>query len=423
MHANQPITEEDLKKLQREIEETRRRIQQLRTIANDPEYLKIPSIQVTDPVPALLVSHDLKILEVNPSFLALTGYSPLQVSIGSDARIYLSKQAQSLIPTDGRLDTLEPFETEIRTRDGAIKQVITGFLSLGPTDKDWMMFFVDISERKKLQRQLAIKEANLRALSEAMPHLIWVADTKGNIIQANGALLDYLGIDSVDDSKYQWLDFVADSDKQYFSATGFSVGDLYADFQLEIRLRGQDGHYRWYLLRVIPFFSSNQASMSWLVISTDVDDQRKVTEALLQSEEQLRLIADAMPQIVWTANADGTIDFWNHRWFEYSGLTIQQSLHKGWRLLIHSEDLPRYDEAWRKAVAKGEVMKISFRLKRALGLGRRRRISSTNLKAPSGPAQDYLTHLCRAVPVKGQNGQVLRWFGTWTEIDEHKKTF
>jgi PAS domain-containing protein len=60
------------------------------------------------------------------------------------------------------------------------------------------------------------------------------------------------------------------------------------------------------LLKVVPFFNADQASMSWLVIATDVNDQRRVTEALLASEEQLRIIADAMPQIVWTANSTGS---------------------------------------------------------------------------------------------------------------------
>ena len=158
--------------------------------------------------------------------------------------------------------------------------------------------------------------------------------------------------------------------------------------------------------------------MSWLVIATDVDDQRRVSDALMASEEQLRIIADAMPQIVWTADDTGAIDFWNHRWLEYTGLTPKQSLQGGWRLLIHSEDLPEYDRKWQEALKTGQTFEARFRLKRALGLNKMRtrggRPVSKELR------RDYLWHLCRSLPLKDSQGNVLRWFGTWTEIDEHK---
>jgi PAS domain-containing protein len=138
----------------------------------------------------------------------------------------------------------------------------------------------------------------------------------------------------------------------------------------------------------------------------------------------LRVIDDAMPQIVWTSDARGSVDFLNHRWFEYTGLTGEQSLHGGWRLLIHSEDLPIYEEKWQQAVKEAEPFEVEFRLKRVLGLGGRKNTRNAygakSSASKTEPRRDYLWHLCRAIPLKSSQGQVVRWFGTWTEIDEHK---
>ena len=80
-------------------------------------------------------------------------------------------------------------------------------------------------------------------------------------------------------------------------------------------------------------------------------------------------MANAIPQIVWTAKSDGTIDFFNDRWFEYTGLTYEQSTDNGWLLLIHPDDRTQYFEGWRNALATGDSYEVEFRLKRAVETG------------------------------------------------------
>jgi len=414
-----------------EIAATAERIAGLKAIAGKEEFLAIPTSFVSNPAPIIIVSlrPDLRLREANESFSQLSGLGAAALNFGDDVLQLFASPSRTKVEAAlhklSEAGKVEPFEAELAGGDGNPRPVFVCPTKMGPTDNDCFVFFFDMSKRKAVQKELAIKQSNLAALAEAIPSLIWVSGADGLITYANEQFRTYSGIElEPGKTSFNWRELLPGEDRKNFSGTTFSVGQSYADFQSEVRLRRADGSYLWHLLKVVPFFSSGGVSMNWLIIATEIDDQKRLADSLLVAEEQLRVIADAMPQIVWTANAQGLVDFLNHRWFEYTGLTGEQSLHGGWRLLIHSEDLPKYEESWRKAVKAAEPFEVEFRLKRVLGLGgRKNSLSAFRAKTSTTkvePRRDYLWHLCRAVPLKTPQGLVVRWFGTWTEIDEHK---
>ena len=124
---------------------------------------------------------------------------------------------------------------------------------------------------------------------------------------------------------------------------------------------------------------------------------------LLQTDEQMRLMADAMPQIVWTARPDGYLDYYNQRWYDYTGLTYEQTKGWGWQPVIHPDDLSRCLDCWTHAVATGEIYEIEYRFKR-------------------GSDGTYRWHLGRALPTRNERGEIIKWFGTSTDIDDQKRT-
>jgi PAS domain S-box-containing protein len=126
--------------------------------------------------------------------------------------------------------------------------------------------------------------------------------------------------------------------------------------------------------------------------------------ALLEaSEERYRSLADAMPQIVWTARANGHLDYFNRRWFEYTGFTEEESLaEEGWKNVLHPDDVGPCLERWYRCVRTGEEYKIEYRFRRA-----------------SDGA--YRWHLGRALPMRDHDGRIVKWFGTGTDIDDQKR--
>ena len=97
-----------------------------------------------------------------------------------------------------------------------------------------------------------------------------------------------------------------------------------------------------------------------------------------------RHLADAMPQIVWTARPDGYVDYYNQRWFDYTGLTQEQTEGWGWQPVLHPDDVERSLRRWAKAVITGEVYEIEYRFRRAADGA-------------------YRWHLGRAVPMRDEN--------------------
>jgi len=114
-----------------------------------------------------------------------------------------------------------------------------------------------------------------------------------------------------------------------------------------------------------------------------------------------RLLAESLPQLVWTADAHGRIDYVNERWEQYTGRQGETVIVEGLQRTVHSDDVERTLEAWARAVAGDAGFDITVRLKRADGA--------------------YRWHLARAYPLRGVGGGIVKWFGTCTDIHEQKR--
>jgi PAS domain S-box-containing protein len=118
------------------------------------------------------------------------------------------------------------------------------------------------------------------------------------------------------------------------------------------------------------------------------------------SDERLRDMAEALPHIVWITDALGVIEYYNRRWFEYSGVAPDDPDPMHWRRFIHPDDTDRLFSSWRAAAALGQSWQAEYRLLRADGV--------------------YRWHLGQAVPVTDSAGRIIRWFGSATDIDGQK---
>jgi len=132
-----------------------------------------------------------------------------------------------------------------------------------------------------------------------------------------------------------------------------------------------------------------------------VDEQARIEAELRDSERRYRFLADAMPQIVWTNPPDGTSEYFNRRWTDYTGLSLEESKEWGWTRVLHPDDLDHCLLRWSTALATGELYEIEYRFRRADGV--------------------YRWHLGRADPMRDEHGRIVRWFGTCTDIDDQKR--
>lgn len=136
---------------------------------------------------------------------------------------------------------------------------------------------------------------------------------------------------------------------------------------------------------------------STAVALTSAELLRERTEA----EQDLRAMVENLPQLAWTARPDGYLDYFNRRWFEYTGTTLSQVEGRGWQSLHHPEYLPKAREGWNRSLATGEPFEMEFPLKGADG--------------------SYRWFLTRTMPIKRADGTIVRWIGTNTDIEEKRR--
>lgn len=130
----------------------------------------------------------------------------------------------------------------------------------------------------------------------------------------------------------------------------------------------------------------------------DVSERRRAEQVLRESEEQFRSLADSIPQLAWMAGPDGSISWYNRRWYEFTGKPPEDVLGWGWQSLHDPKVLPRVLEKFRGAIEAGEPWEDTFPLRRHDGAMR--------------------WHLSRALPIRDERGRVVRWFGTNTDITD-----
>ena len=131
------------------------------------------------------------------------------------------------------------------------------------------------------------------------------------------------------------------------------------------------------------------------------EKELQLAELRLASENRYRSLADAIPQIVWTLHTNGALDNCNRHWFDYTGVSLEQSRGWGWLTAVHPEDATRCEDLWRHAIAAGVRFEAEARLRRADGV--------------------YRWHLARVVPELGAKGRIVGWIGTHSDFEDLKQ--
>ena len=136
-------------------------------------------------------------------------------------------------------------------------------------------------------------------------------------------------------------------------------------------------------------------------IDVDLTERKRIEQALQSSEAEFRTLVESIPQIVWAAKPDGDHVLFNQHWMDYTGLSLEQSLGEGWIPPFHPEDRQRAAQRWQASLTSGELYEIEYRLRRADGV--------------------YHWMLGRALPMRDAAGNIAKWLGTCTDIDELKR--
>ncbi|MDQ6925712.1 MAG: PAS domain-containing protein, partial [Candidatus Eremiobacteraeota bacterium] len=235
-------------------------------------------------------------------------------------------------------------------------------------------------------------------LADEVPLFVWTQAPDGTIDWANRTWHDYARLPrDLATTPEGWTRVVHPDDIAAVVAAFARAAKSRTPYEIEHRVKPADGDesaYRWFLARSVPRFDASGAIVSWVGTGVDIHDS-KVLAA--KDTVSFRVIADAVPQMMWSALPDGWIDWYNARWYEYTGQTRDEAAGWGWQAVHHPEDLPVVMRAWPGSIATGEPFEMEFRLRRADGI--------------------FRWFLTRAIPLRDERGTIVRWYGSNTDID------
>ena len=296
----------------------------------------------------------------------------------------------------------------------------TYLFSLSPSPQ-WgyvNLYATDITDRKQAEEAIRESEsrerarsAEFEALMESAPVGIFRSDdTECRWISGNRAAYDLLrrprgsNLSKSGPEDEKPVNFRAMKDgkeiplpelpMQRAAATGQAVWDHEMDFVFE------DGVTVNVLGNAVPLLDESGRPRGAVGTFLDITTRKRAEEALRASEERFRVLAEAMPQIAWSADATGIVDYINPYGLEYAGVRLEDLGGWKWTSFVHPYDLAPMESGWRRALAAGESDQIEHRLRRADG--------------------EFRWHLTRAVPLRDEKGEVIHWIGTATDIHDQK---
>lgn len=269
-----------------------------------------------------------------------------------------------------------------------------------------------VSRFSELTAQRAeVERQRLNAILEAAPVGIGMADQSGKMRLLNfenkriwGEHPPSENIEELADWKAWW----ADGSARHGQPVGPQEWGLMRALRgegsprdiVEIEPFGAPGERRTILLHAEPIRDAIKNVVGSVMAQMDITAQVRMEAALRDSEAKFRTIANAMPQMVWSTLPDGHHDYFNQQWYDFTGVPDGSTDGIGWNDVFHPEDQARAWALWNHSLATGEVYEIQYRLRHRSG--------------------QYRWTLGRALPVRDQAQQVIRWMGTCTDIHDQK---
>jgi PAS domain S-box-containing protein len=246
-------------------------------------------------------------------------------------------------------------------------------------------------------------DAQLQTMLNIIPAYAWYAVPSGALTFVNERSADYLGLPqdhplrSGTGTGAEWdshISFLHPDDREETRRVWSDCLRTGSAGAVSFRVRNAEGAYRWFLSRAEPIRAANGTLLYWIGVNLEIDEQKR-------AEQELRDTFETVPALVWVAQPDGSNTYVNRRYVEYSGMGTAQTAGSGWREAVHPEDLERHEGKWRASVASGDPHESEVRFRGADG--------------------QYRWHLDRGVPLRDADGNIIKWYGVVTDIEDRKR--
>ena len=258
----------------------------------------------------------------------------------------------------------------------------------------------DVTEHVLSRQKIEANEEKLNIVINASELGIWEYNIKTTDVIYSAHCSKILGFEGKTDLNHLTLISHFHPDDLTVRRDAFLKSFETGYINYEARVIWEDKSIHWIESKGKVFYNSNHEPERLLGTLRDITDEKKIQQQLQEREQKFRLLADSMPQHVWTSDTEGVLDYFNQSVLNYSGLTLEKILKDGWLQIVHPDDREENIRLWIDAITTGKDFLFEHRFRRYDGV--------------------YRWQLSRAIPQKDENGKIQRWVGTSTDIQEQK---
>ena len=360
---------------------------------------------ITRAMPVFIANFDQRgrLTYLNPYFYEYTGRDPTEPLAAGWASLPPDDLAAVRAVARPAMRAGEPWGVTFRCRrhDGALRWVQTRALPYPGPDGQLAGFSAATTEVHELHErteELAQSREDFAALADNIAQLAWMADPRGSVFWYNQRWRDYTGLTPEQMRGTGWQQVHDPALRDAVNARYLAALRSEQPWEDTFPLRRHDGEFRWFLSRARPIRDANGKVVRWFGTNTDVTALRQLQQKLAESEEEQRIQAESIPQQVWTARPDGTVDYYNHRTAAYLGVAPAQGTAADVPGFVHPDDRDRVEEQWQAAIASQRYYEAEVRLRRYDG--------------------EYRWFLSQAQARREPGGGVLKWYGTNTDVHQ-----
>ncbi|HLO81275.1 MAG TPA: PAS domain S-box protein, partial [Chitinophagaceae bacterium] len=267
---------------------------------------------------------------------------------------------------------------------------------------EWVGMNTDIHEQKLAEIRIRESEERFRLMADSSPMMVWLLDKEGRSYYYNKTLLALLGKNEKNLETDNWDIELHPDDRERIEATIMEGVRTISPYKLEGRIKRYDGEWRWLMAHGNPRFGADNEFLGFIGSSMDITERKQAEELLKESEELFRHFSNNITNLAWMADGEGSIFWYNQRWLDYTGKTLEDMKGWGWQKVHHPDHVDRILEISKKLWPAGKPFELTFPLRHHSG--------------------EFRWFLTRAVPIKDKDGKVYKWIGTNTDINERVET-
>ena len=265
----------------------------------------------------------------------------------------------------------------------------------------WYGLSVDIDDRKRAEETLRRSERELRTLIDVMPAIVGISSPDGKLGFLSQSWLDYSGQTTEEALGGGWASVIHPDDIDRVLANRQAGLASAEPVEQELRCRGADGVYHWFLNRSLPLRDDEGKIVKWYGFLFDIDVLKRTQSALQMREHELLGIIETIPSMLWSVSPAGETTHLSQRFLDYFGVRFEEIISRGWESFIHLDDREETVKAFARAISTGESYRAIHRLRRADG--------------------EYRWYQSMGEPLRDPQGKIIQWYGLSMDIDDRKR--